>query len=507
MIDVFKEFINLIKDDHLKKMGPRGYIKFFAYFIAAPLIIISAVYHFIFFEAPPPRITNVSIGSFNDTIKLSYDRSSYYGAENNKDIIEWEIDKIIRADLRNKMSFPRVYIRSRTAAVRCLVTGFDGYAKAKTIKSHTLFVPPFSTASSSLNANEAVEETLETTIEKIKRMQREGEGIKIIAGPGTFAALKSDEDALKEKAALELKATETLKNSVSVKDAQEDKGRVVRDESTAEAAPAELEFVLKGSLADILDGSRAEGAVVSLGTASAVSDRWGGFELRSKKGEFIFTITSSAYYTRTITKFVHDGDEIYNEKLIPKTFKISDYDEVARPNGGKTRKWKELPTVVIHNGKTEPSKYIPDAKDKDAIRDTIRKFVAPEFNLNIYGFNNALIVIEDNCDFNRKYGGYGYITIRYDPWLDYRILGSCGVGATEYLYRNCRINLKHNDKTTIIHELLHAMGFTGHSSNTSIMSPTGNSELTALDKQLIKIHCGLRAGTSSPHNNATKDGI
>jgi len=487
MIDTFKECINLIKSGHLKKTGPREYIKFFAYFAVVPLIVVSLIYNFFFFEAPPPRITAVSISGFNDAIKLSYSRSSYYGSENNKDIIEWEIDKVKRSDLRNKMAIPFPEARSYTAEVRCIVTGFDGYSKAKAVKSNPVYIPSFSVAAYS-EALPADEETSETPMQRIDRLLKEGKGINIVAAPAQGGGPKTDEAVLMEKAAGEQRAA-------------------MDDKDTQNNSAAETEFVLKGTLTDILDGSRVAEAIVALGAASAKSDRWGGFELRSKKGEFVFTITSPAYYTRTITKFVHDGDEVYNEKLIPGTFKIFDYDEAARPNGGKTRKWKELPTIVIHNGKTEPSKYVPDMKDKDAIRDTIRKFVAPEFNLNIYGFNNALIVIEDNCDFNKKYGGYGYITIRYDPWLDHGILGSCGVGATEYLYRNCRINLKHNDKTTIIHELLHAMGFTGHSSSMSIISPTGNSELTPLDKQLIKIHCGLRAGTSSPHNNITKDGI
>ncbi|HNY13712.1 MAG TPA: hypothetical protein PKK26_19165, partial [Candidatus Wallbacteria bacterium] len=373
MIDAFREFINLIKESYLKQMELREHIKLFAYFIAAPFLIFFSIYYFVFFEVPPPRVSNVSIAVFNDAIKLSYDRSSYYGPEYNRDIIDWEIDNVKKPGLRNKMIISIPDARSHTAEVSCFVTGFDGFSKAKAVASNTLHI--FS-GGADADAVSIAEETAETTIQKIKRLQMEGEGIKIIADPLAGAA-SSETEALKEKVAMELKAAAELKNNLSAKEAE---NNAAANETSAAETSGEVEYVLKGTLTDIFNDSSVAGAVVALGSASATSDRWGGFELRSKKGTFLFTITSPSHYKRTITEFVHDSDEVYNENLIPKTFKIFDYDEVARPYGGQTRKWAQLPTVVIHNATTGPSKYVPDAKDKDAIRDAVRKFVAPEFN-------------------------------------------------------------------------------------------------------------------------------
>jgi len=449
--------------------------------IGAIILAVAAAGVFIFMkltENAPPRISGVTIAVRGEIIALNYSRYDPDGPEK-KDSIKWTFDGVEKKEVFNKKEVPTPEGYDKTVEIYCVVTGFDGIDYSPRIKSNSIY--HFRPAPKTEEPVAATEDEDLPLIQKIRKLKGSGIQMSLEPPPEYFAPApaESTEEAAVAKATVEigLPAAQTA------------------------------EITLKGNFKDILTDRNVSGATVALGeSASAQTSNWGDFELRAPAGTYKFTVTHPDYYTRNITSFNLAGNEPYNDFLIPKSFEIFYYDELARPRiRPYTEKWEKPPTIVIHNGPYGYVNYVATQADRTTIKDTIRSSIAPYLGWNIYSFNNNVTIIEDNYTVNKKkYDGPGYIIIFFEPRMDGAALGECG-GAVN---NNCQLVLKSKDKGVIIHEFLHALGFrSGHSSSKSIMtSEKSQNELTELDRQILKIHSRLRIGTTTPHNNITRDG-
>lgn len=457
--------------------------------------IFGAVYLYVRMSAnEPPKISGVRIAEKGDKIVLAYQRSDPDGPER-RDAIRWEFGGVEKKEYKNMRECPAPEGFDRVTEISCVVEAFDGIDYSRRVRSNT--IKHFRASPKAVEMVEADEDAGLTLIQKIHK--RNTSGYLQPPPPAPYeVALKTGTS----EAALQ---GGTIEAALAQSTAESGFARATSETSVAQQEPT-VEVTLKGNLKDILTDRNVEGAVVRLGGSEARTSRWGDYELSAPVGTHRLTVTSPDHYKRTIAAFALTGDETYNDFLIPRSFEIEAYDEVARSRlRPYTDKWENPPTIVINNGPHGYVNYVATSADRATIKDTIRNDIAPYLGWNIYSLNNNVTIIEDDYNLYRnKYDGPGYIVIFFEPRMDGAALGECS-GRVNY---NCQIVLKSKDRAVIIHEFLHALGFRlGHSSRKSIMTSEKSQEsLTELDRQILKIHSRLRVGTTTPHDNITKDG-
>ncbi len=326
-------------------------------------------YGFIYFtHNNPPEISNVKVFQDGDKIKIDYKRKDEDGPflnniAINKDRIDWFIDNKIVSGFKNKREIPVPDEKDKKIFVSCVVTGYDGINKSKKVKSNSLeyFIESISTTPVQIAAAEETEESprLGPKVIYIPIDEKHPKSMRLIPRGGS---------GLKQHVPIPIYDFQT-KQIIGYRDSTTNKETYVpgydpnakptvskpQNEKPQNEKPRH-EKTLNLYVKDILNDSPIPNATVTYNNDSTATDRWGFVEFKvnlSNRNSFKLSIDESNHYSKIINTFVLNDNEKYIAYLIPKSFDLEYYDQVARSTFGYTSHLNN-PTLIINSNHSCP---------------------------------------------------------------------------------------------------------------------------------------------------------
>ncbi len=246
------------------------------------------------------------------------------------------------------------------------------------------------------------------------------------------------------------------------------------------------EYTLDLYVKDILTDSLISDAIITYDNNTTTTDRFGNSKFTvelDKKNSFKLIIDEPKYYSKIINSFVISNDEKYVAYLIPKSFDLEYYDQVARSVVGYSRIWKNKPNVVI-------SIDLPME-----VKNNISKALSSS------GFNCNYSVGSIDSYLNNS----NYILYTFDSTINHGGLTKMTPVNNGY---NTLVILNSVHPYVIHHETAHVIYGSGglHTNKNSILNESlpNLKSFTELDLQGFKVHSRMINGSRSPDINSHK---
>jgi len=460
----------------------------------------------------PPKISDVKISQESDKIKVNYKRKDedgpfIDGKPINKDKIEWTIDKQVMDIYKEKKEIPLPTTKDKKVEISCYVIGYDGINKTKKNNSNTLeyFL------SSPVIPTDATDSNYQIAKGEDQQDQnRRGPKVTVLSWDQDVSHLAEDDPI---RIAIERKRKDPSYNiviqarvagatgpkehvKVPIRSYRTGKILGYEDSTTREKTyvdgydpnkkPSSLqqnkpkkEVTLNLCVKDILNDNVISNASVNYDNNNVVTDGLGMSEIKidsDRKNFFKLIINNSNYYPKVINAFMLNNNENYVAYLIPKSFDLQYYDEVARLNRGYNSKWGN---VVIN---------------KDNFSSNVKDIISRAFNSTFL-----------NCNFSNSSGPNNYILIKYDK--NFEVAGRAATYYNLGVPVKGEITYRDLDDYTIYHEIAHIVyGSGNHTKKNSILNTSLNNlkTFTELDLQGFKINSRLIPGSRTPDINERK---
>lgn len=246
------------------------------------------------------------------------------------------------------------------------------------------------------------------------------------------------------------------------------------------------EYTLDLYVKNILTDSPISNAIITYDNNTITSDRFGNSKFTvelDKKNSFKLIIDESKYYSKIINSFVISNDEKYVAYLIPKSFDLEYYDQVARSNTGYSRIWKNKPNVIV-------SSDLPMD-----VKNNISKALSSS------GFNCNYSVGSIDSYLNNS----NYILYTFDSTINHGGLTKMTPINNGY---NTLVILNSVHPYVIHHKTAHVIYGSGglHTNKNSILNESlpNLKSFTELDLQGFKVHSRMINGSRSPDINSHK---
>jgi hypothetical protein len=261
---------------------------------------------------------------------------------------------------------------------------------------------------------------------------------------------------------------------------------------------------LAGRIVDQFSGAGVSGLTVSFAGETTTTDSSGDFEIPGDPSSSLRDLTIQGGSIHTRSTFARASDDRW--EVIPSSFTIQPFNDVAREYEPRTIRWVQNPKVYIdttaHNfpgGGPVPQAWIDEAADvaRDIVQDwsggTLSATVTVTSSPPSEGTPGAVVIAFDEDP--DRYAGPQAVGLARTFWSSSRAISSVhiwlrfgGIGDAGVRY------------AVLAHEIGHGMGM-GHmnGSTSSIMKPTiSTSDLTTFDRRSGDIVYSRSPGNSSP---------
>jgi hypothetical protein len=261
---------------------------------------------------------------------------------------------------------------------------------------------------------------------------------------------------------------------------------------------------LAGRIVDQFSGAGVSGLTVSFAGETMTTDGSGNFEIPGDPSSSLRDLTIQGGSIHTRGTFARSSDDRW--EVIPSSFAIQPFNDVAREYEPRTIRWIQNPKVYIdttaHNfpgGGPVPQAWIDEAADvaRDIVQDwssgTVSATVTVTSSPPSEGTPGAMVITFDEDP--DRYTSPQAVGLARTFWSSSRAISSAqiwlrfgGIGDAGVRY------------AVLAHEMGHGMGM-GHmnGSTSSIMTPViATSDLTTFDRRTGDIVYSRSPGNSSP---------
>ncbi|MGH7564674.1 MAG: BACON domain-containing protein [Gemmatimonadota bacterium] len=273
------------------------------------------------------------------------------------------------------------------------------------------------------------------------------------------------------------------------------------------APPPEGSTALEGRVVDQFNGAGVAGLTVSFAGATATTDGSGNFSIPGQPSSSLRDLELEGSSIHTRRTFARGDDDRW--EVIPSSFAISPFNDVAREYEPRTIRWTQNPKVYIDTrahpgGGSAPPEWIDEAED--TARDVIGDWSGGVLQASSVTTTSSppaegtpgAIVIEFNED-PTIYSSPSAVGLTRTFWTSQRAITSAHIWLRFNGIGDSSVRV-----AVLAHELGHGMGM-GHmnGSTSSIMKPTiATSSLTTFDRRTGDIVYSRSPGNTSPDTDS-----
>ena len=261
---------------------------------------------------------------------------------------------------------------------------------------------------------------------------------------------------------------------------------------------------LAGRIVDQFSGSGVTGLTVSFAGETTTTDGNGDFAIPGDPSSSLRDLTIQGGSIHTRSTFARGSDDRW--EVIPSSFAIQPFNDVAREYEPRTIRWVQNPKIYIdttaHNfpgGGPVPQAWIDEAADvaRDIVQDwssgTVSATVTVTSSPPSEGTPGALVIeFDEDPD---RYTGPQAVGLARTFWSSSRAISSAHIWLRFSGIPNAGVRY-----AVVAHEMGHGMGM-GHmgGSTSSIMTPViSTGDLTTFDRRTGDIVYSRSPGNSSP---------
>jgi hypothetical protein len=278
--------------------------------------------------------------------------------------------------------------------------------------------------------------------------------------------------------------------------------------------------VLRGETVNVLDGSPMGRVTIKIGSQVTQSDDNGRFDVRNlREGSETIVLSGNAVVERQRTVTIPSGDAS-RETLIPASFDLAAFDEMARGDGRLAR-WTTPPALVVLAKEMQFDNSVSDG----VYHATSERLTDADISLLVAHLTEGHALLTGNrftafssVNIENPSNGSRVSTLRTGSIVVGRYRGvqalanTIGFGRWEIsdtsevtggsIFLDRSFDQTSDQRRLLrVHELGHALGYQHVTSRISVMNPAIGPEPSSFDRQAAAIAFQRMPGNRSPDND------